>query len=57
MQVSIAEQAVKLRTLAAELRNHAAHTVVPEYQDKFQHTASELESLARKLENRSRISS
>ena len=55
MQPFIPEQAVKMRTLAAELRGHAAHTVLPEYQDKFERTAEELEDAAARLERRSRM--
>jgi hypothetical protein len=54
MQASIPEQAVKMRMLAAEMRDHAARTLIPEYQDKFERTAEELEYAARLLERRSR---
>lgn len=50
MQVSIPEQAVIMRTLAAEMRGHAAHTGLPEYRDKFARTAEELEDAAGRLE-------
>ena len=55
MQVIIPEQAVRMRTLAAELRNHAARTALPDYQDKFERTAEELEDAARRLERRVRV--
>ena len=55
MQVVIPEQVVKMRTLAAEMRDHAAHTVMPEYRDMFARTASELEDAAGRLESRSRF--
>jgi len=44
-----------MRSLAAELRDHAAHTVVPDYQDKFERAARDLEALAGRLESRSRF--
>jgi hypothetical protein len=55
MQIVIPEQALKLRTLAAELRDHAARTVLPEYRDKFRRTAAELEDAAVRLERRVRV--
>ena len=55
MQYLIPEHAVRMRTLAAELRDHAAHTGMPEYQDKFARTAEELEDQAFALELRSRF--
>ena len=55
MQASRPEQALKMRNLAAELRNHAARTVLPEYQEKFERTADELEDAAIQLERRSRF--
>lgn len=39
-----------MRSLAAELRDHAAHTALPDYQDKFERTARDLEAAAGKLE-------
>lgn len=50
MQVIIPEQAVRMRTLAAQLRRAAAHTTMPDYQAKFERTARELEEHARELE-------
>lgn len=38
--------------MAAEMREHAAHTKQRDYQDKFERTASELEELAERLERR-----
>ena len=55
MQLSQPDQAVKMRSLAAELRDHAAHTVVPDYRDKFERAARDLEALAGRLESRSRF--
>ena len=55
MQVIVPEQAVKLRTLAAEMREHAAHTLLPDYQDMFERTADELEDAAGRIEQRSRF--
>lgn len=52
MQLSVPQRAVKIRILAAEMRDHAAHTKQPDYQDKFERTASELEDLAERLELR-----
>jgi hypothetical protein len=40
-----------MRNLAAELRSHASHTVLPEYRDKFERTACELELKADELEH------
>jgi hypothetical protein len=50
MQLSAPWQAVKIRSLAAELRGHASRTNQPEYQDKFKRTASELDEMADRLE-------
>jgi hypothetical protein len=52
MQLSAPQQAIKIRTMAAEMREHAAHTEQRDYQDKFERTASELEALAERLERR-----
>lgn len=52
MQLSAPQQAVRIRSLAAEMREHAAHTKQQDYQDKFERTASELEELAERLERR-----
>lgn len=51
MQAAHPEKAGKLRALAAELRGHAAKTQDPDYQDKFQRTADELEDQAERLEH------
>ena len=55
MQVIIPKQAVKMRTLAAQMRDHAADTVLPEYRDLFARTAEELDEAAGRLEKRSRF--
>ena len=55
MHVFIPEQAVMMRTLAATMRDHASHTLLPEYQDKFERTAEELEDEAGRLEQRARF--
>lgn len=52
MQLSAPRQAAKIRILAAQMRDHAAHTGQPDYQDKFERTASEMEELAERLERR-----
>ena len=44
-----------MRNLAAELRGHAANTLLPEYRDKFERTARDLETMAGRLEQRSRF--
>jgi hypothetical protein len=55
MQLSQPDQAAKMRNLAAELRDHAAHTALRDYQDKFERTARDLEMMAGRLEQRSRF--
>ncbi|MEY4966886.1 MAG: hypothetical protein RL274_2469 [Pseudomonadota bacterium] len=44
-----------MRNLAAELRDQAARTVLPDYQDKFERAARDLEALAQRLESHSRF--
>ena len=44
-----------MRDLASELRGHAANTLLPEYQDKFERTARDLETMAARLDQRSRF--
>lgn len=44
-------QAVRMRSLAQEMRGHASHTILPEYRDKFERTACELELKADELEH------
>jgi hypothetical protein len=56
MQLSVPQQAVRIRSIAAEMREHAAHTKQRDYQDKFERTASELEELAERLERRDGLS-
>jgi hypothetical protein len=55
MQIAQPEQAAKMRNLAAELRDQAARTVLPDYQDKFERAARDLEALAQRLESHSRF--
>ncbi len=57
MQVSIPEQAVKMRTLAARLRDNAMCTGLPEYREKLAKTADELDAEARRMERRLRLAS
>ncbi len=57
MQVVIPEQAVRMRTLAAELRRAASSTSMRDYQTKFERTAQELEEHARELEYQPRLHS
>ncbi len=56
MQIAILEQAVKMRTLAARLRDNAMSTLLPEYREKLAKTADELDAEARRVERRSRTS-
>lgn len=44
-------QAAKMRSLAQEMRGHASHTMLPEYRDKFERIACELELKADELEH------
>ncbi len=46
-----------MRSLAQEMRGHAARTNLPEYRDKFERTACELELQAEELERYERQSS
>jgi hypothetical protein len=50
------ENALKLRSLAARLRGHAAATHVELYRRKFESVASELEEAAMDAESRKRPS-
>lgn len=52
MQIRVPPPVVRIRSMAAEMREHAAHTKQRDYQDKFERTASELEELAERLERR-----
>jgi hypothetical protein len=54
MPHSVPLQAVKMRCLAGEMRGHAARTKLPEYRDKFERTACELELQAEELERHGR---
>lgn len=56
MRLSDPKEVVRIRSLAAEMREHAAHTKQRDYQDKFERTACELEELARRLEYRTGFS-
>ena len=55
MQGPIPEQADKLRTLAAQMREHARHTGLPDYRDKFALTAQELERAAAQLRRHAKL--
>jgi hypothetical protein len=56
MQVS-QHQIRRMRILAAELRDAATDTTMPDYQAKFEHTAREIEEHAPELEYRPRLAS
>ena len=56
MRFSAPKEVVRIRSLAAEMREHAARTKQRDYQDKFERTACELEELAERLEYRNGFS-
>lgn len=54
MLVVLSEQAVRIRTLAAEFRQAAARTALAPYRAKFEQTARDLDDEACRMEARPR---
>jgi hypothetical protein len=55
MHMSSSETALKLRTIAARMRTHAAETCVEHFRHKFENVASELEEAAVDADSRARF--